>query len=66
MTAGAAGKSKVSFKAKGASFGGPTLPTTSPVVVQLIVNEQYRQDCWEATFGTLQKNDGGQLSAKSD
>lgn len=66
LTAGSAGKAKVLFKAKGARFGGPTLPATTPATVQLIVNEQDRQACWEATFSAFQKSDDGQFSAKSD
>jgi hypothetical protein len=66
LTAGDPGKAKASFKAKGATFGGPTLPAVTPVVVQLIVNEQGRQECWQAEFSAFQKSDSRQFSAKSD
>ena len=66
LTAGTAGKAKASVRAKGRLLGGATLPATMPVVVQLIVNEQDRQGCWEATFSSFQASDSEELRATSD
>jgi len=64
LTEGAAGKAKITLKAKGASVFMPTLPLTTAVTVQLVNSEG---TCWEATYSAnVTKNDAGQFKAKSD
>ena len=66
LTAGESGKAKASYKGKGALLQVPALPPTLPATVQLIVNENGRQECWEASFSTFQKSNAGHFKAKSD
>ena len=64
LKGGAAGKSKLLLKAKGANLdlgALPLGPTSTPLVTQLIRNDDAA--CWEATFASLATDDGTQLKA---
>jgi len=69
LSAGAAGKSKILFKAKGANLDltASTLPldVSDPLTVQFIGTDS--PECWEMTFppSSVKRNDDGQFKAKT-
>jgi len=63
LRAGAAGKSRVVVKGKGALLGAPTPPLATPVTVQL---RNGLDRCWTATYSTPVMNADGQFKAKAD
>ena len=62
--AGAADKSVVQVKAKGMPIDMPTLPLTTPVIVQLVITDGLTTSCWQTTFTTATKSDTEQFKAK--
>lgn len=60
LTAGTAGKAKVSLKGKGSTLQVPALPLALPLQVQL---HGPNGICWEADYATALRNDGGALKA---
>ncbi len=65
--AGAAGKSKIIFKAKDASTPIPTLPLDSGNNVILQLHDSDTSLCWESTFvpASVKKSDATQYKAKT-
>lgn len=66
MKGGAAGKSKVLLKAKGANLDLSALPLglgSQPLVTQLLRNDD--ATCWEATFASVASDSGSLLKAKT-
>jgi hypothetical protein len=53
LKSGAAGKAKITLRAKGSNLNVANLPATAPVTVQLKTNNGI---CWTANYPTLQKN----------
>lgn len=63
LKGGAAGKTKVLVKGKGAALPDLTLMATLPITVQLINGDN--GTCWESTFSTALKNTTSQVKAKN-
>jgi phospholipase C len=63
LKSGAAGHAKIQVKGGGANLQLPTLPLTTPVVVQL--RQSSSSACWEATYSTATNTSTG-FKAKSD
>jgi hypothetical protein len=65
LSSNAAGKGKITLKAKGPLLTLPALPLAKDprVTVQLVGSEG---QCWSADFTTADRNDEGQFKAKSD
>jgi 6-phosphogluconolactonase (cycloisomerase 2 family) len=66
LVSGESGKAKFVVKGRGPGLGLRNLPVTSPVRVQMFVNDGSPLQCWEATFSAFTKNQLDQLKAKSD
>lgn len=65
LTSGVAGRAKVLVKAKGASLVLPALPLTSPVVVQLLIDDGLTTECWQTTYtAPFKKNEVDRFLAK--
>ncbi len=65
LKSGAEGKAKVQAKAGGQDLALPELPLTSPVVVQLLIDDGVMSQCWQTMFSdTPKKNDATQFKAK--
>jgi hypothetical protein len=65
LKAGAASYAKALVKGKGANLGMPSLPLTTPVIVQLKKNDD-PGICWDAQFSTTDKNQSDQFKAAAD
>jgi hypothetical protein len=63
LIAGADGAPKVALSAKGTGTPANALPVIVPLTAQLRSSGGM---CWGATYSTLLKNDGTQVSAKND
>lgn len=62
LTPGADGKAKISVKGRGANLPAPSIPLTTPVVVQL---QATNGECWAATYDQfVSRNSGGKFIAK--
>jgi hypothetical protein len=64
FTASPTRAAKITATGKGANLGAFSLPFTMPVRVQLLRPEN--GTCWEATFVTPSRNDGGVFKATSN
>jgi len=62
---GSPDKTQIQVKAKGASFAAPTLPLTTTVTAQFLVDDG-GITCWEVPMSTPTKNDAAQFKAKGD
>jgi hypothetical protein len=52
LRAGSAGKAGVRVKGAGSSLGLPALPLTTPVTVQLLIDDGMGVECWQTTFAS--------------
>jgi hypothetical protein len=64
LTAGAAGKAKITLTGKGGNLQLPGLPLTAPVTVQLVRPDS--NTCWSATYSAPSKNVATQFKAAPD
>jgi len=62
---GSPDKTKIQVKVKGSSFAAPTLPLTTTVTAQFIVDDGGTA-CWEVPMSVATKNDAAQFKAKGD
>ncbi len=62
---GTAGKTQVQVKAKGLKLSAPTLPLTTTVTAQFVVDDG-AIECWEVPMSATLKNDTVQFKAKGD
>ena len=60
--AGTAGRAGITIAAKSASLPDPGLPLSLPVVVQVASGA----GCWEGTYSTARKSDGGEFKGVGD
>lgn len=58
------GKTKVLVKGKGSFLSIPTLPLTSTVTAQIVIDDGVTEDCWQSTFPFPLVNDGAKFKAK--
>lgn len=59
---GTAGRTRVQVKATGANFSAPSLPLTTTVTAQFVVDDG-SVSCWEVPFAVASKNDAKQFKA---
>ena len=63
--AGIAGKAQVQVQGKGVNVPMPTLQLTTPVTVQLLIDDGVTTECWQTTFSAAPiANDAVQFKAK--
>ncbi|MDG2308596.1 MAG: M4 family metallopeptidase [Candidatus Binatia bacterium] len=61
---GDAGKTKVLAKGQGSFLTIPSLPLTTTVTTQLVIDDGVTQDCWQSTFPLSLVNDGSKFKSK--
>jgi hypothetical protein len=65
LKTGVAGKAKVVARCKGINLPTCPLPLTTPVTVQLVIDDGATRDCWQTTYsGTPIRNDALFFKAK--
>lgn len=64
LGAGAAGKAKLQFQAKGATLETPSLPLSLPLTAQVLVDDGNGLQCWQTTFLGAKHNTAAKLRAK--
>lgn len=63
LKSGASGHASITLSAQGPLLPLPDQTLSTPILVQL---QGDQGECWEATYSTLDRNDGSQLKARSD
>lgn len=63
LKSGEQGKARVQVKGKGDFLQLPTLPLTSPVTAQLIIDDGVDRECWQVSFPFIVANDASRFQA---
>jgi hypothetical protein len=64
LKAGATGMARVQVTGKGPSLSMPTLGLILPVTMQFVARDPNSTECWQTTYSSDARNDGGDFTAK--